>query len=265
MKLSLYTCIRDGLRLDFHAIAMLKHHLPLADEIIVHEGYSSDGTYEAIKDLDPKIQVFRSQWPMDPDVNWYIGFKIPAVARCTGDWIVMLDCDEFIPEWEFAPLRAFLAETDAQMVRTNFLNFYGNYKVYHNDPQSLGWPPHKACIHRNRPEIELWGDGSNVRIKGQHAEVGLAERRFTVHHFGFVRHAARLREKWKKQAKLQFGAPRDDRTPSFLFDLFPHKWNDTQFAGGLVRYEGPYIQAVRDDPQEFVRDDFEMYRFLGGK
>ena len=56
LKLSLYTCVKDGLYYDYHVVDMLKHHLPLADEIIVNEGFSKDGSYEAIKDIDPKIK-----------------------------------------------------------------------------------------------------------------------------------------------------------------------------------------------------------------
>jgi len=40
MKLSLYTFVKNGLYLDFHVVAMLRHHLLLADEIIVGEGYN---------------------------------------------------------------------------------------------------------------------------------------------------------------------------------------------------------------------------------
>ena len=101
MRLSIYTCIKDALYWDLHAVAMLKHHLPLADEIVVNEGYSTDGTFDAIRDLDPRIRVFRSRWPKPEGMDWYKSFKDPARQRCTGDWCLHLDCDEFIPEWDF--------------------------------------------------------------------------------------------------------------------------------------------------------------------
>ena len=60
MLLSVYTYVKNGLHYDFHVVEMLKHHLPLADEIVVNEGYSTDGTYEAIASLDSKIRITRS-------------------------------------------------------------------------------------------------------------------------------------------------------------------------------------------------------------
>ncbi|MGH8208927.1 MAG: hypothetical protein ACREU6_04905, partial [Steroidobacteraceae bacterium] len=68
MKLSVYTAIKDGIANDLHIEAMLKHHVPLADEIVVNEGYSSDDTYERIRNLDPKIKIFRSEWETPKDL-----------------------------------------------------------------------------------------------------------------------------------------------------------------------------------------------------
>ena len=51
MKISIYTSVKNGIENDFHVEAMLKHHAPLVDEIIVNEGYSTDGTYERIREI----------------------------------------------------------------------------------------------------------------------------------------------------------------------------------------------------------------------
>jgi hypothetical protein len=50
--------------------------------------------------------------------------------------------------------------------------------------------------------------------------------------------------------------------PGFLFDLFPHKWTDPDYLPHLRTYEGPYVRAVRDNPDEFVRDRFRLYHYL---
>ena len=84
MRLSIYTFVKDGLFYDFHVVDMLRHHLPLADEIIVNEGYSSDGTYERIAHLDPRVKVFRSHWGKPTSFDWFLGSKNEARRRCTG-------------------------------------------------------------------------------------------------------------------------------------------------------------------------------------
>jgi glycosyltransferase involved in cell wall biosynthesis len=259
MKLSIYTFVQNGLFYDFHVAAMLRHHLPLADEIVVNEGYSTDGTYEAISSIDPKIQVHRFQWDRSDPNGWHRAFKNQARKLCSGEWCVLLDCDEFIPEWEFDRLRRFLETTDKAIVPVRFLHFYGNYKVYLARLQQI-IPETGLRIHRNLPEIEVWGDGANVRLTGADEHAVVAAEAFEVHHFGSVRHPARLRQKWRVQAKQHNAkAPRWDKMPSVLFDMFPHKWDDGDFLKDLAVYEGPYLQAVRDEPGEFVRDDFWLY------
>ena len=83
-----------------------------------------------------------------------------------GDWCIHLDSDEFIPDWEFEPIRQHLAHTTDRMIPVKFTNFYGNCRVYHSDPAKSHWITQKMIIHRNVvDEFEFWGDGSNLRRK----------------------------------------------------------------------------------------------------
>ncbi len=258
--LSLYTCVKDALYWDLHAESMLRHHLPLADEIVVNEGFSSDGTFERIKDLDPKIRVVRTRWPRPRGLGWYASFKDTARRLCRGDWCLHLDCDEFVPEWEFEPLRRTLRQTSEDLLFARFVNFYGNYKVVHSSPATSHWPDRKMVLHRNRPDIEFWGDGSNVRVAGTELQWP-AEPALTVHHFGFVRDPTRLRQKWRNQQGRVYGTGRFS-LPPVLFRWFPHRWEDAEFLPYLRLHGGPDIAAVRDHPDEFVRDGFQMYDLL---
>jgi glycosyltransferase involved in cell wall biosynthesis len=266
--LSIYTCVKNGLFYDYHVVDMLKHHLPLADEIVVNDGFSTDGTYEQISKLDPKIKVFQSDWGQPTSFQWFRGFKNEARRRCTGQWCINLDSDEFIPEWEFEKLRAHLEQCTDTIVRTRFLNFYGNYKVYHRDPAKVRWPDVKTNIHRNLPNVEVSGDGSNVVTTGQTALPSQTEPEFSCHHFGFVRNPARLRQKWRNIFGNMYAAEYNAKKkkwfslPSFLFNLFPHDWKDPQFVNDLALYEGPFVRAVRENPDEFVRDRFTLVQYL---
>lgn len=263
MKLSIYTFVKDGLFYDFHVVAMLRQHLPLADEIIVNEGYSTDGTYEAISNIDPKIKVHRFHWDRSDPNGWHRAFKNQARVLCTGDWCLLLDCDEFIPEWEFERLRNFLATTDKLIVPVRFIHFYGNYRVRQVKKRAIT-PETGYRIHRNLPDMEVWGDGANVRLRGREDDPSVfATEEFELHHFGSVRHPGRLRQKWRTQAKQHNATdPKWDKTPSFLFDMFPHQWSDPDLLGEMGIYDGPHIKAVRDDPDEFVRDDFKLLEMI---
>ena len=262
MKLSIYTFVRNGIYLDYHVVEMLKHHLELADEIIVNEGYSSDKTFEKISNIDPKIKIFRSRWEKSEDVNWYVRFKDEARRKCTGDWCILLDCDEFIPEWEFDEIRSYLTAAKKDMVPVRLINFYGNYKVYHSKPEKVSWPSEKVVIHRNTDDVEVWGDGSNVRQQGSQCHKGSFDKYFNVHHFGFVRKASRLREKWRAQLKANQARKNWFNLPGFVFNILPHKWEDPDILNDLAVYEGRVIRAVRENPDEFVRDGFALLKRL---
>ncbi len=265
MKISLYTAMRDCISNDYPFVDMLRHHLPLADEIIIDEGFSTDGTYESIRDLDPKIKIFRHRWEAPTGENWWIHFKDAARRRCTGDWCIHLDCDEFIPEWEFEDIRRHLASTSDVLIPTVFYNFYGNYRVYHADPARVNWITRKMIIHRNVDEVEFWGDGSNLRLKGQPFPWDTASVAFTVHHFGGVRDAATLREAWWWAGRFRTGRSIRFRPPKFLFRWFPHDWKDPYFLADLATYNGPYIKAIELNRDRFVRDGMKLFDLLKGR
>ena len=107
----------------------------------------------------------------------------------------MLDPDEFIPEWEFDRIKTVLHTTDRHIVPLRWINFYGNYKVYNANPSKHIWNERKYQIHRNLQGMEVWGDGSNVRYNGYKYDEVVEDEHFLCHHFGVVRHPARLRQK----------------------------------------------------------------------
>jgi glycosyltransferase involved in cell wall biosynthesis len=264
MRLSIYTSIRNGIYYDFHCEAMLRHHLPLADEIIVNEGYSTDGTYECISRIDPKIKVFRSVWDRSDPATWHIKFKNRSRRECSGEWCILLDSDEFIPEWEFDRLRRLIEHTEEQILPIRFVHFYGNYRVYKaRNSKIMHTPVFGMRIHRNHADITVWGDGANV--KSQQGPTGPADysQAIECHHFGEVRKPARLRQKWRTQARQHNSRrPRWDWVPGVVFDLLPHAWEDPDFLADLEVYDGKLIQAVRDDPAEFVRDKMWLFEQL---
>jgi hypothetical protein len=260
MKIALYTAMRNCRRLDYPYEEMLRHHLPLVDEIVVNDGWSNDGSYEVIARLDPRIRVFRTKWNRPRGENWWIHFKDEARRAVDADWCIHLDADEFIPEWEFESLRAYLATTSDLMIPVQFVNFYGNYRVFHRNPGAVHWITKKMIIHRNLPEIEFWGDGSNVKLQGREFTWETSQRQFSVHHFGFVRAPGVLRRAHWTAGRFRTGRSIWWCPPQWVFDLFPYQWIDDDFIDELAIYDGPVMDAVQRNPQRFIRDNMGMLR-----
>jgi len=83
-----------------------------ADEIIVVDTGSSDKTMEiALKYTD---KVFN-------DYMWADNFaeaRNHVLAKCTGDWILSIDCDEYIEPTGIAKLRAAIADAESHKFKT---------------------------------------------------------------------------------------------------------------------------------------------------
>jgi len=266
MKLTIHTIAKDALRLDYHLVEMLKYHVDFADEIIVMEGYSTDGTYEAIQSISDKIKIIRQAWiPTDS----YCSYVNVGLKHCTGDWCIKLDADEFIPEWEWDRLRSYLGSTQELLIPVKLRNFYGSYMVEHINPNRWSWPESKWCIHPNRDDFKFWGDGANAQVVGKDIEFGRSQETFEVHHFGTVRHASRLREKWRTQAireQRHYGKYKDRKKilplPRWIFDLFPYNWMEPKIVEDLKIYPGPHLKIVEENPSEFIRDNLATYKYL---
>lgn len=77
----------------------------LADEVIVADMESSDGTAAIAAGLGAKVHAFRREPFVDPSRN-------RAIALASGDWIMLLDADERLTPALCARLRG-IAENDA--------------------------------------------------------------------------------------------------------------------------------------------------------
>lgn len=103
MKISGFTIIKDGIKLDYPFIEAINSALPICDEYIVVVGKSDDGTREAVEAIgSPKIKIIDTIW--DPELR--IGGKILAqqtnmgIDAITGDWGLYLQADEILHENE---------------------------------------------------------------------------------------------------------------------------------------------------------------------
>ena len=208
MKVSGFTFIRDGVRLDFPFIESIKSILPVCDEFVVNVGDSSDGTLEKVEDIsDPKIKVINSHW----DEKLFVKGKINAVetnralSRCEGDWAFYLQADEVVHE-KWLPviveaMRSNLDDLRIQGLLFDYVHFWGDYYRYQ---VAHGWYTSEVRIIRNGIGIQSWASAQGFRLNGEKLLVAHTGAR--IYHYGWVRDPRIMLDKQKALNRLHHGS-----------------------------------------------------------
>ena len=118
----------------------------LADEIVVLDSFSTDGTEEICKKYGVKFykQVFEG----------YIEQKNKVLEFCNYDWVLSLDADEALSEKLFNEIKRVKENPDADGYYFNRLTFYVNKWIKHS-----GWYPDRK-LRLWKKELGRW-EGTN--------------------------------------------------------------------------------------------------------
>jgi glycosyltransferase involved in cell wall biosynthesis len=77
--------------------------IELADEIILIDGGSGDGTVRIARSFGPKVRIFEEPW------KGFARQKNSAIDKATGDWVLLLDADEAVSAELAAEIETLLA------------------------------------------------------------------------------------------------------------------------------------------------------------
>jgi glycosyltransferase involved in cell wall biosynthesis len=140
----------------------LESALPLVDEIVVVDSFSTDKTVEIAESMGAK--VFREPW------KGYIGQTNSCLEKCRGEWVLNLDCDEVIsPELEES-IREALKRPMADAYLLNRRSFYlGRLLKYAWQPDRklrLGRKSASLRCEGNEPHHTLKVEGRIARLAG---------------------------------------------------------------------------------------------------
>ncbi len=90
----------------------------LVDEIVVVDTGSTDGTLDIVKSFGCTIVTY--EWDND-----FSHARNAGIVHATGDWILVVDADEFVESIESSVLHHFLETTDAEGVFINVKSLMG--------------------------------------------------------------------------------------------------------------------------------------------
>ena len=135
-----YTTVRNADRMKYPWKATVASMLGFCNEVVVADGGSTDGTWEALQEWaekEPRLVVEQVNIPDDhPSFAYETDGKLKAFARskCTSDFCWQMDADEIVHENDY--------EKVTQVMRS--------------------FPTH--CDIVSLPVIEYWGGDEKVRI-----------------------------------------------------------------------------------------------------
>ena len=134
MKISGFTFIRNGILLDYPFLEAIQSVLPICDEFVVAVGDSTDGTKDAILNLNSnKIKIVDTVWDLSnrKDGAVFADQANFALNEVTGDWVIHIQADEAIHENELLKLKEEILKYDTdpnvEGLLMPYYHFWGDY------------------------------------------------------------------------------------------------------------------------------------------
>ncbi len=93
--------IKNVLGTGYPFVEAIAASLPVCDEFLVSDGYSTDGTFEVIEKiatLNKKVRVFRQQWPTSKEGSVLAEVTNAVRVKCRYNYILSIQANEIIHE-----------------------------------------------------------------------------------------------------------------------------------------------------------------------
>ena len=158
MKISGFSYVRNGFGYGVPFLEAYQSILPVCDEFIVTVGNSTDGTREAIANLNSdKIKIIDTVWDMHLKQGGKIFAQQTNIAldAITGDWAFHIQADEVIHENDIFKIKKAIEDNKNDKKTEGFilpfLHFWGGYDYIRTSRR----------VHKH--EVRLFRNGLNVR------------------------------------------------------------------------------------------------------
>lgn len=194
MQISGFTYVRNGFAFGYPFLASVQSLLPLVDELVVVVGDSTDGTREAIINLEnPKIKIIHTVWDESLRENGRI-FALQAdtgLENISGDWAFHLQVDEVLHEKDQQKITNTLKAADSNNkvdgLLFPFLHFWGDYQHIRNTRRTHRF---EVRAFRNTGNIRAYKDSQGFRKYGQNPKgekLKVIKTDTPIYHYSYVR------------------------------------------------------------------------------
>ena len=159
-SISVVFAIKNGLKNGYCFWESLQSCLPLADELIISDGYSQDGTYEALLKFKDKYckniptNLYQDEWE-EKSYHGEVIAKVSqrAIDRATKEFIYYLQADEVLSEPIVNHIRSISTQGRYNSASFNFYHFQRAWS-----PSNEGYRDAIRMVRRSK-NVKLLGDG----------------------------------------------------------------------------------------------------------
>ncbi|MBG9544725.1 hypothetical protein ABE29_18765 [Cytobacillus firmus] len=202
----------------------------IIDEIVIVDTGSTDNTKNiAIKHTD---FVYDFEW-----TNNFSEARNYAASKATGEWILVLDADEFVDPENLKQSISEIKQHDNQygIYAVNIINFAGE------KGESIAQHKH-GRIYRNDGNIEFYRS-VHEQLRAKHGSVNFAVSSLVIYHSGYLSNIVREKEKITRNSTLiqnELG-----NSTSVAFDYF-NLGNEFKREGKMEEALDSFIKAYKE-------------------
>ena len=190
--------VRNGEELDYCWRLAVASMLPICDEVIISDGESNDGTYEAALEWaqrEPKLRLERWPWPNPVGDAWFLQkWLVWTQQHASYDMICHLDADEIFDPSGYDRMKAAVERRESLWFHR--VNLW-------QDPQHEA-PHGTVCAHKvvYLGPGELKAVSDNQYPGGDDPEIMTKAKQdpdLRIWHRGFLRDKAKFVKKWRAE------------------------------------------------------------------
>ena len=207
MKVTGFTFIRNGVKLDYPIVEAIQSILPICDDFVVAVGNSEDDTLGLIQAIDPsKIRIIETIWDDSLRENGAAlaveTNKAFQAIESDCDWAFYIQGDEVIHE-QYLPIiksamERFKDDKKVDGLLFHYRHFYGSYDYV---GASNSWYKDEIRVIKNDKSIYSFKDAQGFR-KGDNEKLNVIGIPAYVNHYGWVKDPRAMQQKQESFHKL---------------------------------------------------------------
>ena len=154
-----FMIVKDVVKQGYPFVEAVASVLPICDEFLISEGYSSDSTFEIVEQLaklNRKIKVLRQEWPVSRRYSILAEVTNALRRKCRFEYMFSIQANEIVHEDSLGYIRS-LSQIfpNVQTFSFPFWHFIQRYKFYED---------YRLRFSKNLVGIEATGDAWSLGL-----------------------------------------------------------------------------------------------------